>query len=302
MPQSKEGFLWSPHQIIDGLETEAVIQSSQNIKSTYDTVVIGTGFAGLIAARNLSQDPNASVLLIEARDRIGGRTWTAKAFGEEFEMGGTWVHWGQPHLYHELHRYGLHRCLKTSAGTSAAEKQYFKTGAGKIREINPEEGAVILEKVAAKFFTIDGLSSRELMPFPHEPFRDPGLWQKYDHLTVKQRLDQLTGFSSFEKDLFESNVSTFGSASGAETGFTEALRWFALGGHSMAGVFERAGIYKIGHGGMTSFAPAILNEFKGDIVTDTVVEQIDEGRNGVTLHVSGGRKFHGKAVISTIPL
>jgi len=302
MPRSKEGFLWSPRQTIDGLETEAVIQSSPHIRSAYDIIVIGAGFAGLIAARNLSQDLNTSVLLIEARDRIGGRTWTAKAFDEEFEMGGTWVHWSQPHLYHELHRYGLHRYLKTSAGTSAAEKQYFNTADGETKEIDPEEGTAILERVAAEFFTIDGLSSRELMPFPHEPFREPGLWRKYDHLTVKQRLDQLTGFSSFEKDLFESNVNTFGSAPGAETGFTEALRWFALGGHSIAGVFERAGIYKIGHGGMTSFARAILDDFKGDIVMETVVEQIDEGRNGVELHVSGGRRLHGKAIISTIPL
>ncbi|KAJ5649946.1 flavin-containing amine oxidase [Penicillium longicatenatum] len=302
MPQSKEGFLWSPHKTVDGLETDAVTQSSPNIKSVYDAIVIGTGFAGLIAARNLSQDPHTSVLLVEARDRIGGRTWTAKAFGEEFEMGGTWVHWSQPHLYHELHRYGLHHYLKTSAGSSAAEKQYFNSGVEGIREINPEEGAAILERVAAEFFNIDGLSSRELMPFPHEPFRKPGLWSNYDYLTVKQRLDQLTEFSSFEKDLFESNVSTFGSAPGAETGFTEALRWYALGGHSMAGVYERAGIYKIGHGGMTSFARAVLDEFKGDIVMNTVVEQVDEGRNGVTLHVSGGRKLHGKAIISTIPL
>ncbi|KAJ5647465.1 flavin-containing amine oxidase [Penicillium lividum] len=42
---------------------------------------------------------------------------------KEFEMGGVWVHWNQPHLYHELQRYDLHRHLKTSAGTCGAEKQ-----------------------------------------------------------------------------------------------------------------------------------------------------------------------------------
>lgn len=62
------------------------------MKCFYDVIVIGAGFAGLVAARDLSKE-NLSVLLIEGRDRIGGRTWTAKELGEEFEMGGTWIHW-----------------------------------------------------------------------------------------------------------------------------------------------------------------------------------------------------------------
>lgn len=302
MPRSKEGFLWTPQTTTDGLETEAVVQSSKNIQSSYDVIVIGSGFAGLVAARNLAQDSSLRVLLVEARDRIGGRTWTAKAFGEEFEMGGTWVHWNQPHLYHELHRYGLYRHLKTSAGTLAPEKYYFKPAHAPIRDITPGESVAALERVAEKFFLIDGLDSRALMPFPHEPFREPAVWRQYDHLTVKQRLNQLDGLSQFEKDIFESNVATFGSAPGSDIGFTEALRWFALGGHSMAGVFERAGIYKLGNGGMTAFARAILRDFRGDVLFNTVVEKVDQGRNGVLLQTKDGRKIDAKAVVSTIPL
>ena len=302
MARSKEGFLWTPQTTTDGLETDAVISSSKNIQSTYDVIVIGSGFAGLIAARNLAQDSTLQVLLLEARDRIGGRTWTAKALGEEFEMGGAWVHWNQPHLYHELHRYGLHPCLKTSAGTSAAEKYYFRAARSGVREIPPEESVAALERVAEAFFSIDGWDSRALLPFPQEPFREPAVWRKYDHLTVKQRLDQLVGVSQFEKDLFESNVATFGSAPGTEIGFTEALRWFALGGHNMAGVFERAGIYKLGNGGMTAFARAILRDFKGDVLLNTVVKSVDQGRNGVSLRMKDGRRIDAKAVVSTVPL
>ncbi|OKP09723.1 Pseudooxynicotine oxidase [Penicillium subrubescens] len=140
------------------------------------------------------------------------------------------------------------------------------------------------------------------MPFPHEPFREPAIWMKYDHLTVKQRLDHLGGLSQFEKDIFESNVATFGSAPGSDIGFTEVLRWFALGGHSMAGVFERAGIYKLGNGGMTAFARAILRDFQGDVLFNTVVQKVDQGRNGVSLQMQDGRRIDAKAVVSTIPL
>lgn len=95
MPSSREGYLWTPAGIKEGLDTDAVVRGTpdSSIRDRYDVVIIGTGFAGLIAARNLSRNPSLRVLLLEGRDRIGGRTWTAKALGEEFEMGGTWIHW-----------------------------------------------------------------------------------------------------------------------------------------------------------------------------------------------------------------
>ena len=45
--------------------------------------------------------------MLEARDRIGGRTWTAERLGRRLELGGTWVHPTQPHVWAELTRYGL---------------------------------------------------------------------------------------------------------------------------------------------------------------------------------------------------
>jgi len=90
MPRSSEGFLWTPTNTVEGLETSAVVPSKISGNKDYDVIVIGGGFAGLVAARDISRE-KLKILIVEARDRIGGRTWTAKALGEEFEMGGTWV-------------------------------------------------------------------------------------------------------------------------------------------------------------------------------------------------------------------
>lgn len=109
-------------------------------------------------------------------------------------------------------------------------------------------------------------------------------------------------FSQYEKDLFESNVSTFGSAPGEDIGFTEALRWYALGGHSFAGLFEMAGVYKLGNGGMTSFARAVMDEFTGDLLFNTAVQEINHLASGVQVVTAGGELLKAKAVISTIPL
>ncbi|RDW68714.1 flavin monoamine oxidase family protein [Aspergillus mulundensis] len=303
MPRTKEGYLWTPTSTTSGLTTNSVQQSTpaSKLKPHYDAIVIGAGFAGLIAARDLSQRHNLNILLLEARDRIGGRTWTANVLGEEVEMGGTWVHWEQPHLYTELHRYGLHRHLKTSAGTLAPERQAFTPSSGKVEELSGSDGAA-LENVARRVFSIDGLDSRALMPYPHDPLREPAPWKRYDHLTVKDRLDSLTDIPQRAKDLFESNVNTFGSAPGKETGFVEALRWYALGGHSMALMFEKAGIYKLGNGGMTSFAKAIFDEYSGDRLFETAVKKINQRRGGVQVTTTAGRTFTAKTVVSTLPL
>lgn len=46
-------------------------------------------------------------MLVEARDRIGGRTWHSSINGFNYEMGGTWIHWQMPHIYREVSLYGL---------------------------------------------------------------------------------------------------------------------------------------------------------------------------------------------------
>jgi lysyl oxidase-like protein 2/3/4 len=303
---TKEGYLWTPTSITDGLPTHATVQGTQvtSLKSSYDVIVIGAGFTGLTAARDLSLTYNLRVLLIDARDRIGGRTWTANVLGEDLEMGGTWVHWNQPHVYRELHRYNLHRGLKTSAGTTNTEKQWFlpkDAGVSGITNVGEEESDK-LEEIAQQVFTIDGLDSRTLMPFPHDSLREPALWKKYDHLTVRDRLDQITGFTKREKGLFESNTNTFGSAPASEIGFVEALRWFALGGHSMAGVFELAGVFKLGKGGMTAFARNMFAEFRGDSIFGGVVKEVKQVAGGVEIRMADGSMKRAKVVVSTIPL
>ncbi len=79
-----------------------------------DVVVIGAGFAGVTAARDLSL-AGRSVVLLEARDRVGGRTYTGEAFGRRVEFGGTYVHWTQPHVWRELQRHGIPLACRSTA-------------------------------------------------------------------------------------------------------------------------------------------------------------------------------------------
>lgn len=53
-------------------------------------VVVGAGFAGLAAARNLKQQ-GCDVLVLEGRDRVGGRSLTGSVAGLPVDMGASFV-------------------------------------------------------------------------------------------------------------------------------------------------------------------------------------------------------------------
>ena len=55
-----------------------------------DVIVVGAGFAGLTAARELSRQ-GCEVLVLEGRDRVGGRSLTGSVGGFPADMGGTFV-------------------------------------------------------------------------------------------------------------------------------------------------------------------------------------------------------------------
>ncbi|MCL7033740.1 hypothetical protein MKW94_011695 [Papaver nudicaule] len=58
---------------------------------TRSVIVIGGGFAGISAARAL-HDASIQVVLLESRDRLGGRVYTDYSFGFPVDMGASWLH------------------------------------------------------------------------------------------------------------------------------------------------------------------------------------------------------------------
>jgi phytoene dehydrogenase-like protein len=56
-----------------------------------DTIVVGAGIAGLTAAR-LLQGAGQRVVVLEARNRVGGRVWTDRSDGHVTDRGASWIH------------------------------------------------------------------------------------------------------------------------------------------------------------------------------------------------------------------
>jgi monoamine oxidase len=106
------------------------------LASEVDVAVIGAGAAGIAAARRLADAEGVSVLVLEGRDRPGGRAWTVDAGGYPADMGCEWLHSADRNLLVPLaERLGLAlnrrrpdwtTRLRRSGETAAAEADWIR--------------------------------------------------------------------------------------------------------------------------------------------------------------------------------
>src|SRR5215475_1302650 len=84
--------------------------------SSWDVVIIGAGVSGLAAACELRKT-GLSVLVLEARDRVGGRAWTRHEpdLSAPIELGAEFIHGRVPETFELLREVG-----KAAIDTSGA--------------------------------------------------------------------------------------------------------------------------------------------------------------------------------------
>src|SRR5207302_10397781 len=181
---------------------------------------------GLIAARELRK-AGLAVLVLEARDRLGGRTWTADYHGLSVEMGGAWVHWLQPYVLSELRRYGI----ATEDAGEARTGRWVADGVAHPVTVDTQWG-IIVEATTAMC-----RDARTLFPSPHEPLR--GDIEDVDRFSLQDRIMDLE-MDEGRRAVAEGFWSSLSSAHTHEVGIVSALRWCALAGHDPELMIETA--------------------------------------------------------------
>ncbi|KAJ5132899.1 hypothetical protein N7448_007057 [Penicillium atrosanguineum] len=308
---SRDGFQWTPETgLAQGVPSIGVILPPTNILSSsalYDVIVIGGGYSGLTATRDLTV-AGLRVLLIEARDRIGGRSWSSNIDDYPFEMGGTWVHWGQPHVWREISRYNMRTELEESFDFSHGVNHFqLRTTQGASTMSHEEEVRLdtLLASGLEKFVNVDGDMGRKVIPFAHDAFHVPEA-RLYDEMSAQDRINIIAlSLTPNERASLESFILLCSCGTLATTSFFELLHWWALCGYSYRGCMDALISYKF-KGGQSTFA---IKFFKEALATgrlsyafNSPISSISDQGDKVTLTTRGGRQYSGARLVSTIPL
>jgi monoamine oxidase len=96
-----------------------------------ETLIVGGGLSGLALADELERS-GADYILVEARDRLGGRVLSHTSNGSQFDLGPAWFWPGQPLMASLIGRFGLEVFEQFSLGEIAFEDREgrVQTGAG----------------------------------------------------------------------------------------------------------------------------------------------------------------------------
>jgi len=100
----------------------AVSAGAAGSAATYDVIVAGAGVSGLVAAREVKR-AGKSVCVIEARDRVGGRTWTRSSNGRHFDLGGQFVGPTQDRVIALCKEFGIRLTPSAVDGDSLFERE-----------------------------------------------------------------------------------------------------------------------------------------------------------------------------------
>jgi pseudooxynicotine oxidase len=254
-----------------------------------DLIVIGGGFAGVTAAREAALR-GRSVLLLEARDRLGGRTWRADWHGAPVEYGGAWVHWHQPHTWSEITRAGLEVAVSGGAEVAA-----WYVGDER-RSGSIDERDAIARRGWDRF--VDGV--RQALPVPHDPTHALGALARFDRLTIAERLGQLS-LSDEERDVLTAELESLAHAPLDDAGAVSVLRWHALSGYSLELTQFTGGRVTI-VGGTRALLDAIAAGAPFERRLDSTVTAVTQRGDRVEIETRDGDGVAARAAIVAVPL
>ena len=254
-----------------------------------DVIVVGGGFAGFTAARELNRH-GLSAVVLEARDRLGGRTWVDHRLGLDLEMGGTWVHWIRPHVWAEITRYGL-----GTVASPTAERAVWLVG-GERRQGAPADLFAMLEEGSAPAVA----DSAAVFPRPYEPLAEAEQVAALDSLTMGERL-AATEMEPPVRALTEALWSLHFHCALDRGALTQGLRWVALAAWSSELLDTACATYKI-RGGTSALLGAIAADARTtDVRLGADVSAVVQERDLVVARLASGREVTARAAIVTVP-
>lgn len=252
----------------------------------FDVAVIGAGMAGIIAARDLSQKGH-KVILIEARDRIGGRTYMDRGCGEILELGGGYVHWTQPYIWTELQRYGI------SLDPPMEEGRYYWLADGAVHIGTSQQYNQIATPLLERLFA----DCRTRFPMPFHPTAIDN--SDIETKTIHDCISSLE-LSSYQEDVLEGALSGLIHSSQCH-GIAQLYHAVATYCGNFGAFFETAGTWGI-HGGTKRLINAMMANTNAKLLLSTPISSITDEGSRVIIGTRDGQEIHARTAIPALPL
>jgi pseudooxynicotine oxidase len=256
----------------------------------HDVIVIGGGFAGVTAAREAALR-GRTVLLLEARERLGGRTWTSPWNGSVVEYGGGWVHWHQPHTWSEITRARL-----AVAISDDAQRAGWFVGEER-RSATIEERDAIARRGWDEF--VEGV--HEALPMPYDPLHAIDKLARFDRLSIAARMSELS-LSSEEHDVLAAELESLAHGPLEDAGAVSVLRWHALSGYSLELTQFTGGRVTLLEGTgalLEAIASAVPFERRLGCAAGAVRQRTD---GTVEVEARDGTMFSARAAVVAVPI
>ena len=280
--------------------TGALASSSQTATETggtqakgldYDVLVIGGGFAGVTAARDLRKS-GRSCAILEVRNRLGGRTYYTSHGKHKVELGGTWIHWMQPFVWSEVMRYGLE--VQETPGAAADRVIEIKNG----KAFEPSLDTLYGDLFAGGQPLMASAKATWPRPFDHGFSLEAILAADGDSI---DQLLQSAEMSDSQRTLYRRLLGTAASAPLNEISANEALRIFALCANNIETYYDVHARYKLMNG-TSALIDKMVEDGQPDIKLNTYVKRIEQQDDRVIVTSVTGEKWSATHLVCTAPL